>query len=672
MSTASPRRTASSSWARSISAWPARGPPPRRVDVQDCGGGDRSVAPEGPEAQDADDPAGIAGHEGLVARADVREDLAPGARAAREAVRVRRRRSRGRPPLPTRSGRARLRSASAGVGRSTTIGPPLGPIQARSSSLQAAIGVHGIRPLPIIRRVAAAFRRSRCQPGGTRSGARSARGARTNRRSRMDGMRNLEEAGGGAGVDGGRRPGSPRAAARWRCDRGRRAAGRGPARAGPHRPRRWRPNERSSSFRATSRSIAPVAGSAPAGTSSATTAFRKSGWSVHADGRRAVEARDAAEASAGQGAERGNGVGQRRAGVADVRPEPDVRPNLAASRPRIARLARPLQCRVSPWPSESCTRAGRRCGRADASARGTPDPRCASGSPSGSSSGRRGGLRRPGGPPDGRILRGAAARARRRARARVPGLVVLGSGSIPLATDARPRARCWQRPRPASVGRSRTTATPPMWSRSGPRRLSPPCRTCRATTPSRAGSRRPAVAVERPSPTDAGSALDLDSPARSRAAAAATPACPEPVAGLATARWRAPGARPGHSTSCGAGPRPPGGASVAASAVRGPSERKRTACRTRALVEERGLRARPCARPRPPPRRRSGCSSTSEGPEAIGRAPREPRRRGRRSTRRVLLAHRLGADEAGWPSAEDRYASDLLLADRVRDPGSGS
>jgi hypothetical protein len=35
---------------------------------------------------------------------------------------------------------------------------------------------------------------------------------------------------------------------------------------------------------------------------------------------------------------------------------------------------------------------------------------------------------------------------------------------------------------------------------------------------------------------------------------------------------------------------------------------------------------------------------------------------------RVLVAHRLGADEAGWPSPEDRYASDLLLADRVHDP----
>jgi len=35
---------------------------------------------------------------------------------------------------------------------------------------------------------------------------------------------------------------------------------------------------------------------------------------------------------------------------------------------------------------------------------------------------------------------------------------------------------------------------------------------------------------------------------------------------------------------------------------------------------------------------------------------------------RVLLADRLGADEAAWPGAEDRFASDLLLADRVGDP----
>jgi hypothetical protein len=34
---------------------------------------------------------------------------------------------------------------------------------------------------------------------------------------------------------------------------------------------------------------------------------------------------------------------------------------------------------------------------------------------------------------------------------------------------------------------------------------------------------------------------------------------------------------------------------------------------------------------------------------------------------RVLLAHRLGADEVAWPAAEDRYASDLLLHERIAD-----
>ena len=35
---------------------------------------------------------------------------------------------------------------------------------------------------------------------------------------------------------------------------------------------------------------------------------------------------------------------------------------------------------------------------------------------------------------------------------------------------------------------------------------------------------------------------------------------------------------------------------------------------------------------------------------------------------RVLLAHRHGADETSWPAAEDRFASDLLLPDGIRDP----
>ena len=109
------------------------------------------------------------------------------------------------------------------------------------------------------------------------------------------------------------------------------------------------------------------------------------------------------------------------------------------------------------------------------------------------------------------------------------------------------------------------------------------------------------------------------------------------------------------------------------------------AARTRAWVEERGMRA---------------ASRLAQGDAAAagGVAARWPRlvptvRRARSSGRsstatgrarwatisrqfadaaivdsRVLLAHRVGAEEAGWPAAEDRFASDLLLAERIADP----
>ena len=34
----------------------------------------------------------------------------------------------------------------------------------------------------------------------------------------------------------------------------------------------------------------------------------------------------------------------------------------------------------------------------------------------------------------------------------------------------------------------------------------------------------------------------------------------------------------------------------------------------------------------------------------------------------MLLAHRLGLNEAAWPSPEDRFGSDLLQADSIVDP----
>ena len=92
---------------------------------------------------------------------------------------------------------------------------------------------------------------------------------------------------------------------------------------------------------------------------------------------------------------------------------------------------------------------------------------------------------------------------------------------------------------------------------------------------------------------------------------------------------------------------------------------ERTACRIRALVEERGLRtAVPGQRPAAST---LGLLLDREGPESIGGLVARLAD-GALIDRRVLRAHRPGADESGWPGAEDRFASDLLLADQVRDP----
>ncbi|HET7182455.1 MAG TPA: hypothetical protein VFI15_09510, partial [Candidatus Limnocylindrales bacterium] len=92
---------------------------------------------------------------------------------------------------------------------------------------------------------------------------------------------------------------------------------------------------------------------------------------------------------------------------------------------------------------------------------------------------------------------------------------------------------------------------------------------------------------------------------------------------------------------------------------------RRTASRTRALIEERGLRAsRGAARP---PRSVLGLVLDDRGPAALGAVLAELGD-GAIVDSRVLLAHRLGADERRWPPAEDRFASDLLLPERIRDP----
>jgi len=90
-----------------------------------------------------------------------------------------------------------------------------------------------------------------------------------------------------------------------------------------------------------------------------------------------------------------------------------------------------------------------------------------------------------------------------------------------------------------------------------------------------------------------------------------------------------------------------------------------TACRTRALVEERGMRT--AASDQRPTRSTLGLLLDRDGPQALGRIVAELAD-GAVIDSRVLLAHRLGRDEAAWPAVEDRFASDLLLDERVVDP----
>lgn len=92
---------------------------------------------------------------------------------------------------------------------------------------------------------------------------------------------------------------------------------------------------------------------------------------------------------------------------------------------------------------------------------------------------------------------------------------------------------------------------------------------------------------------------------------------------------------------------------------------RHTSSRTRALIEERGLRTSvPGQRP---PKSVLGALLERDGPESLGEHLARLADAALVDSR-VLLAHRLGADEAAWPPPEDRFASDLLLPDRVADP----
>jgi hypothetical protein len=104
------------------------------------------------------------------------------------------------------------------------------------------------------------------------------------------------------------------------------------------------------------------------------------------------------------------------------------------------------------------------------------------------------------------------------------------------------------------------------------------------------------------------------------------------------------------------------------------------AARIRAFVEERGMRAASrlaqadhaagdqggVARRRPPASV-LGALLERDGPGSVGDHVARLADAAVIDSR-VLLAHRLGADERAWPRAEDRFASDLLLHERIADP----
>jgi hypothetical protein len=98
---------------------------------------------------------------------------------------------------------------------------------------------------------------------------------------------------------------------------------------------------------------------------------------------------------------------------------------------------------------------------------------------------------------------------------------------------------------------------------------------------------------------------------------------------------------------------------------------RNTRSRTRALIEERGLRAAAAGGLVGRPNRRGPRSVLGElfdrdGPGSLGRHV-AALADGALLDSRVLMAHRSGGDEHRWPEPEDRYASDLLLPDRVAD-----
>ena len=262
-----------------------------------------------------------------------------------------------------------------------------------------------------------------------------------------------------------------------------------------------------------------------------------------------------------------------------------------------------------------------------------------------------------------------ASRSARGCAALVPtlgdgGLVVLGSGAVPLATRrATPRrfvatAR-GRRDRPGALANNRYSADVVAIAdaRDGPGRT---CPTWPPTTACRAGSTTRGVPVEdRRGRWRLG--VDIDGPldlvllggrwARHLPGRRARPSSRDRLARDPGGRRR-PGRRAARRRS-----------DVAAASCAGSSGRRRPgpgrSSRSAGCAPRRRASDPPRQRPRVAPRRPTGRAP-------LGDVPGRPRRRGAHRQPRPAGPPARRGRRARWPSTEDRFASDLLLAERHR------
>lgn len=270
------------------------------------------------------------------------------------------------------------------------------------------------------------------------------------------------------------------------------------------------------------------------------------------------------------------------------------------------------------------------------------------------------------GPPDGRAF---GARLRDEASAtRTSGLVVLGSGSIPLATAADRRAlvQAAAAEQPGALTNNRYSSDVVAIACVGVLRDLPDLSSDNAL-PRWLAEIAGVPVRERPSwrlRVDVDDALDLVLLRRARPSTAI-----RIPAGLDTSRVAAALDRVAAVARDRSAELLVAGRTSSTSLA---WLERNAAARVRALIEERGLRASDAsALSAPPSRARPPASVLGElldrdGPEALGATVARFADAGLIDTR-VLLAHRLGADERRWPATEDRFASDLLLHERIAD-----